>query len=314
VTLQSTWFVTQLLGAMVGATSFGLSARLDSRTIENALGLAYLQASGTKLPARTVGSSSRRIYPAFAAHAGVFGGRLAALGYDGPVSWLDGPTGLGEAYFRDADFAQRARWSLRDEEYTKLFAIEAKRWPSCSLTHPYIALLRSLQANFPELFRTPHRVEIDVVPGDRTLLEPTEERLRPATIADAKYSIPFTVAVALHSDGRLKDWNEDILRDPMVAATVTSISTRIGPQRCVKVSSAAGSATLLESDLSPLTAADWTAEAVRKLRECCEYAALDESLSSRILSEVESLEDVDDVRDTMTYQLLTEDRSGRSAP
>ena len=211
---------------MGGALAAGWMLGLDDDGLVSALGFALMQAAGSKEPGFGTGTNARQIYPAFAAMAGVTAARLAAAGLKAPEGALDGAAGLWRLYLglepgaalHDA-LHDRARWDS--------LATEIKPWPCCRLSHPYVAaslLLREALAGRPV-----DRLVIGVNASAQRLCEPLAARLRPATLADAKYSVPFvTAATLVHGAPTLRLFDDTLLADPPLHEILARTEVRPG--------------------------------------------------------------------------------------
>ncbi|WP_425308376.1 MmgE/PrpD family protein [Ammonicoccus fulvus] len=188
----SSWFLTQLLGYAGAALASGLILGLKEDALVSALGLAYMQSAGGKEPAFGVGSSARSLYPAFAAMGGVTAARLASVGVDGPEGSLDGIAGLLPLYL-DLPVAEELRARLLRSEWV-FPATLTKPWPCCRLSHSYVAAALQLGASSIDHINT---LAIGVNASAERLCVPLAARQRPATLHDAKYSIPFVTAATL---------------------------------------------------------------------------------------------------------------------
>lgn len=72
-----------------------------------------------------------------------------------------------------------------------------KPWPSCGLSHSYIwaaQLIRRARTFAPEEIA---KIRVHAGPGQLELCAPLEMRVSPKTAADAKFSIPYCVALTL---------------------------------------------------------------------------------------------------------------------
>lgn len=188
------WFLTQLFGYFGAAVTSGLVLGLSESALLSALGLAYMQAAGGKEPGFGVGATSRSIYPAFAAMGGVQASLLARTGIVGPSSFLDGRANLFRLYFgQDASVEQTDK--LLNDTAWAFEATDVKPWPSCRLSHPYVAAALKARSRLGE--SRIERVRVSVNESAARLSAPLSERRRPQTLQDAKYSIPFMTAFAL---------------------------------------------------------------------------------------------------------------------
>lgn len=217
----SDWFLTQLFGYFGASIAAGLVLGLDDEEIVSAFGLAYMQAAGSKEAAFGVGATSRSIYPAFAAMGGVQAALLARAGIVGPAGALDGAAGLFRLYLGDvpepaqlATLLDRDGWTWRDTDI--------KPWPSCRLSHPYVAAALAVRGALAG--RPIERIRVAVNESAGKLCRPLPERRRPRTLQDAKYSIPFMTAFTLaHGRVDLETLGPRAFDDPAALALAERI-------------------------------------------------------------------------------------------
>jgi 2-methylcitrate dehydratase PrpD len=155
----SDWFLTQLFGYMGAALAAGLVLDLDEAQIVSSFGLAYMQSAGGKEAGFGVGATSRGIYPAFAAMGGTHASLLARAGIVGPATALDGAAGLFKLYLGGAPRPVRIG-ALLDNTHWRFADTQTKPWPSCRLSHPYVAVALALRAQLGG--STPERVLVKV--------------------------------------------------------------------------------------------------------------------------------------------------------
>jgi len=92
-----------------------------------------------------------------------------------------------------------------------------KPWPSCGLSHSYVHAARKLLVEHNVKVEDLKSVDIRAGDGQMELCEPFEFRVSPRTSADAKFSIPYTLAVTLlRGTVTPKDFLPEALRDPAV--------------------------------------------------------------------------------------------------
>lgn len=198
------WFLTQLFGTLGAALAAGIAVALDDDGLIAAIGLAAMQAAGSKQVASGAGTA-RAIYPAFAAAAGVTAALLAAQGITAAEDALEGPDGLLPVYLGDdrPDDGQLAE-ALADEDCRAYRGTAIKPWPCCRISHPYVsAALRArrlLGTEPDEGLLAPGEVReitIHVNASAAKLCRPLGRRRAPESAQEAKYSIPFMTAHAL---------------------------------------------------------------------------------------------------------------------
>lgn len=271
----SEWFLTQLFGYFGAALAAGIVLGLPEDGLVSALGLAYMQAAGGKQAGFGTGSDARSIYPAFAAMGGTHAALQARAGVTGPEEALDGAAGLFRIYLGgDAGPEQVAQ--LLDAGAFAWEATEIKPWPSCRLSHPYLAAALAVRAQLGGA--PPLHVVIGVNASAARLCRPLAARRRPATLQDAKYSIPFMTSFMLvHGRVDLDNLTAAALADPAVLALAGRIEIRDGlpdrpghPPAEITAAFAGGTATGRMAGALALDAAQVAA----KFRACLRHAGI----------------------------------------
>jgi 2-methylcitrate dehydratase PrpD len=208
--------------AMVAAWFLGL----DAAGIAAAAGIAGSQASGI-LEAYADGTWSKTLHPGWAAHAGIVAARLAAAGFSGPATVLEGRYGVFRAHLpgRTAfDFAALteglgARWHILDSAF--------KLYPCAHAIHAFIeAALDTSVA--PDSIA---EVLLDI-PADFAgqIAEPREAKLAPRSTTHARASVYYAVAAAL-LDGAvgMQHYTDAAIRRPDLLALAARMQHRIVP-------------------------------------------------------------------------------------
>jgi 2-methylcitrate dehydratase PrpD len=279
----SEWFLTQLFGYLGAGIAAGMVLGLDSERLVSCLGLAYMQLAGGKEAGFGTGATSRGIYPAFAAQGGLQAAFLAQAGVTGPVGALDGAAGLFRIYLAGA-LSSRQSALLLDFSHWHAMRVDIKPWPSCRLSHPYVAVAlaaRSACKDFPAA-----RVRVAVNPSAGRLCRPLAQRRRPLTLQDAKYSIPFMTAYALvHGAPSLSGLTLDVLRDEAVLAVADRIELEDSladnpghPQAVLTLLD--GDRVVREESFDPGDLQVGEAAARRKFDDCLHHAGWREQASS----------------------------------
>lgn len=131
------WHPTTIFGSMAGALAAGRLLRLDARAMGDALGIAFHQAAGSAQSAYD-GVLSKRLGPGFAARDAVTSAFLAADGFTGTPSALEGKAGF---------FALHMRGKVLPEQLTdglgslwRIAEYSLKPYPACRCNHAAIAL------------------------------------------------------------------------------------------------------------------------------------------------------------------------------
>jgi 2-methylcitrate dehydratase PrpD len=131
------WHPTMVFGTLSAALGAGRLLKLDAAGLNNALGLAFHQASGSAQSMRD-GVLSKRLGAGFAARAAVLGAFLAADGLTGTRRTLEGNAGLVALYER-GEFNPEVlfeglgtRWRIPEYSF--------KPYPCCRCNHTLIGI------------------------------------------------------------------------------------------------------------------------------------------------------------------------------
>ena len=178
----------------------------------NALGIAGSLAGGLLEFARGDGGMVKRLHLGRASEAGVLAASLAADGFEGPRTVLEGDFGFLKVFCTKWDEAELTR-ALGEEFLVSSTVL--KRYPCHATAHAAVRAVRDLQAEHG--FSGPE-VEAITVTGTERMIE-RHNILEPPDLMLAQYSIPFCVALALHREARdPESFDETALRDPQIRA------------------------------------------------------------------------------------------------
>jgi 2-methylcitrate dehydratase PrpD len=199
-------------GPFGAAVAAGHLLGLGADTTANALGIAGSLASGLLEFARGDGGAVKRLHLGRASEAGVLAASLAAAGFAGPRTVLEGEFGFLRVFCNEWDEAELTRGLGRE------YAIQTtvlKRYPCHATAHGAVKAARLLQA---EHGFAAGEVEKIAVCATRRMRERHDIR-EPAELMLAQYSIPFSVALALCREARdPESWDEAALADAEIRA------------------------------------------------------------------------------------------------
>lgn len=184
---------TSICGTIGAAVAVARLYELGPTRIADAIGIAASMGAGV-LEANRTGGSVKRTHCGWAAHAGVVAATLAAEGLTGPPTVLEGRFGFFTAHTGRFDPAAITK-NLGDD--WELLRTVFKPYPSNHFTHPGIdcALALRRAGLDPDDIAT---IELGVAePVLRTIAEPPAEKAHPRSGYHAKFSGPYTLAVAL---------------------------------------------------------------------------------------------------------------------
>ena len=188
------WIRTATCGSFGSAAAAGKILNLNHDDMSNALGIVYSQTAGNAqglLEGRLV----KRIQPGFAASAGVLSAFLAMDGITGSRNFLEGPYGFYRLY-EQGEYDVEPVIDKLGEHYT-ILDLSIKPYPCCRMTHSSIDAALRLQN---QIGGPPEEITAIVVETSEMVAQMVG---KPFVIGenpqvDAQFSIPYTVAVALH--------------------------------------------------------------------------------------------------------------------
>jgi len=218
------WNLATVLGVFSATAAAGRLLHLSPTQMSNALSIASLQSSGFGEVVTGLGSQLGGIYAAFPARGAVTAALLAEKGTVGVETLFEGRVGFLATYFagrydREAILAGLGR---DFQGATTLY----KPWPAIGTAHSHIhATIRAVVENDLDVEEIE---ELRVHAGDchEILCTPPEARRAPANLLDARFSLPFLVAVAAVRRGlRVSDLTGSALSDPRVLALARKVVT-----------------------------------------------------------------------------------------
>ena len=199
-------------GPFGAAVACGHLLGLDAGRMANALGIAGSLAGGLLEFAKGDGGMVKRLHLGRASEAGVLAAGLAAAGFTGPRTVLEGEFGFLKVFCTEYDTGELTKGIGAD--YVTLSTV-LKRYPVHATAHAAVRAVRDLQA---EHRFAPGDVEAIDVTGNRRMVE-RHNITEPADLMLAQYSIPFCVALALHREARdPESYDETALADPAIRA------------------------------------------------------------------------------------------------
>jgi 2-methylcitrate dehydratase PrpD len=182
------WHTTGTVGAFGAAAAAARILGLNPRQTASAFGMAGTQAAGLweVLPDAP---QSKNLHPAKAAHAGLLAAMLSQKGIEGPLTIFEGRQGFFSAMVPEPVETQKCTAGLGEEWWTTTTTF--KYYPVCGHAMTSIEACLKLNGRF-----APAEVEEIEVRAHPVSLQ-VAGRSFPADEYQAKFSIPYCVAVAL---------------------------------------------------------------------------------------------------------------------
>jgi 2-methylcitrate dehydratase PrpD len=213
---------TGTCGAFGAAAAAGVVLGLDAGALTSALGIAGSQAAAS-MEFLADGAWTKRFHPGWAASAGLHAAALAAAGFRGPASIVDGRFGFLHAYGDGA-----SSLASRGEAW-ELMRTGVKPHACCRYSQGPIDAVLALRAAHGFDARRVARVDVGIVAaGFPIVCEPLEAKRRPRSVVDAQFSLPFSVATALAAGSA---WPEDFAPARFDDPVVRQLMDRVHPVR-----------------------------------------------------------------------------------
>jgi 2-methylcitrate dehydratase PrpD len=301
------FYFIPMLSAYGAAAAAARLLKLSEAQIVQSLALASCQAVFSDALIAYPPSHLRAVRDGFSARAGVTAALLARQGLQAFDRPIEGPGGLYANFARGKFDADRLLRGLGTEyEGAK---VSFKPWPSCRGTHAFVEAALSLAREHAFDVRDVRRIDVTVSPFFAVLCEPPAQKKRPKTAIDAKFSIPFTVAVALaQREVTLSSFAQEHLADPVLHALADKVHHSIEPAWTFDQSTrGALSLTLADGRTLPCEVIDPLGHPLnpmdesamhRKFTDClaAARAPMDAIAAQKLAARLEQIEDVVDMR------------------
>jgi len=214
-------------GPFGAAVACGRLMGLDSARMLNALGIAGSLAGGLMEFARSgTGAMVKRLHLGRAAEGGVLAASLAADGFNGPASVLEGEFGFLRVFCGDAHDASELTRGLKETYATR--AIMLKRFPCHITAHTSVQAILDLRAAHG--YDDADVAAIHIAGNDK--MARVNNIRTPADIMMAQYAIPFCVALAHVRDPRdPRSFDETALADARIRALAERVSITVADER-----------------------------------------------------------------------------------
>lgn len=217
------WYPPPILSAQGATAAAAVLLGLDAEQTTQAFALALGPSAQTAEFKRTPDSTLRAVRDAFSTHAGVLAALLARRGVRAFDQPFEGQAGLfaqfSRGYFRADALLDGLGATWWGEQ------VSFKPWPSCRGTHAGIEAALRLRADAAG--SDVQAIRLTGGPVQRMLAHPREQKQAPRTAIDAKFSLPFTVGLALARGAVTLDSFED-LDDPAALDVARKVSFQVG--------------------------------------------------------------------------------------
>ena len=211
---------TSVCGIFGGTLAAGRLGGSTPEALTSALGIAGSFASGI-FAYLDVGTATKPMHPAWAAHGSLYAIRLAQLGAEGPPTVLEGRFGLYDAFLELKPDLEAQLGDLGSRWETPRIAY--KPYPACHYIHGSLGATRSLLG----------QVSVDDIAdilvtlpqaGVALVTEPQDTKRAPRTDYEAKFSLQYsTAAMLVHGHVGVKTYTGAAIADPKVLAVAAKV-------------------------------------------------------------------------------------------
>ncbi len=213
-------------GPFGGAVAAGRLLKFDAARMTNAMGIAGSLACGLLEFARSgTGAMVKRLHMGRAAESGVLAAELAADGFTGPVTVLEGPFGFLNVYC-GPDHDVTALTQGLGREYATL-RIMLKRFPVHITSHTSVQAVIDLQHEHGYASADVAAIHIAGNPKMATI----NNIPAPADLMMAQYSLPFCVALAHERDARdPRSFSAATFNDPAIRSLARRVAITVSDE------------------------------------------------------------------------------------
>jgi 2-methylcitrate dehydratase PrpD len=206
------------IGGAIGAAK---ALGFDTHRLVNAIGIAVSHGGGL-LEFHREGAMTKRLHLGRGAQLGLESALLAARGFTGPSTGLEGEHGFLNVYSP----SPQTHELLRDlgARY-RMMDVTIKAFPCHVSFHAVIdALLRFKQTHAVD----PERITSIEIVSDARMMEGRFLARSVTTLMGAQYSMPWSCALTLcHDTADPATWSEESLQDPLVTRLASEINLRM---------------------------------------------------------------------------------------
>lgn len=211
------WHATATLGVFAACAAAGVVLKLDVSAMRHALGMAASFASGIR---SNFGTDAKPLQVGQAVANGIFAAECAAAGLQSAPGSLFGFAGYVALHDGDLDRVAPVVESFGAPYGFSSGSMVIKAYPCCTASHSAISCVVSLLAQSGVTVEQINRIRCHLDPAVRGILIYD----RPETVAQAKFSLPFALAVAaVFGKAGLSEFSDVALSTPSVQTLMQHI-------------------------------------------------------------------------------------------
>ena len=218
------WNLSSVLGIYAATAAGSRLLGLPRDEVHNALSIASQQSCGVMEVVSGTGGNLRGMYAGFPAKGAVVSALLAQQGVTGVEALFEGRYGLFNTYF-DGKYDRAEILKDLGADFKGASTLY-KLWPSVGTSHSHIHATIEIVRHHNVRAEEIDTIRVYVGDYHNLMCTPIEARRTPTTSIDAKFSLPFLVAIAaVRRSISVSDFTEAALHDPQVLA----VAQRVAP-------------------------------------------------------------------------------------
>lgn len=207
---------TALFGPWAAASTAAKLRGLTPDQHVNAYGIIGSICSGL-FETRAAGTWTKRLHAGWAGHSGIFATALAAKGFTGPRTILEGDHGLYRAFVGEGNFDLSIITDKLGETF-EISLIMYKPYACAGVLHSPLTAVDDIRK---KVKIAPDDVEEILVESSKRIVEhftlPREMKYRPNSGAQGQFSLPYAVAALVHDGAALlEQFSDEAVRRPSV--------------------------------------------------------------------------------------------------
>ncbi|TDO51678.1 2-methylcitrate dehydratase PrpD [Kribbella sp. VKM Ac-2527] len=216
------WNLSSAIGIYAGTAAASRILGMPGRAVQHALGIASQQSAGLAEVLAGTGSDLRAVYAGFSARGAVTATLLAERGLTGVDQLFEGPYGVFNTYF-GGHYDREPMLAGLGHEYRGAGTLY-KLWPSVGTSHSHIHAMIELMSENALAGEDLREIRVYVGDYHQLMCTPLATRQAPQTLVDAKFSLPFLLALAaVHRSVKVEHFTAAGLDDDRVRAVAAKI-------------------------------------------------------------------------------------------
>jgi 2-methylcitrate dehydratase PrpD len=228
-------FHTTSITATFGAAL--ISARLRGMSEEGAhqaVGVGGSFTSGL-LECVPAAAGAKRLHAGWAALCGFVAADMAQSGFTGPATVFEGKLGVYNSFLRDEPLDLALIFDRIGERW-EILNTRPKLYPCCHYLQSFLDCAARLRRDHDIRSDDVAKIECRIAAGAVNIVcDPWPRKLDPRTGYDARFSLPFAVALMLaRGKAGTAEFSETTLGDPAVRALMPKVSYEVEPRYEVK--------------------------------------------------------------------------------